>query len=70
MAMLLRTSGEPTALVASARGVIAEMDPNLAAANISPLGTYVRDSLGQERFVTMLLSLFAVVALLLASVGL
>ena len=70
MSMLIRTSGDPTVLTSSVRAAIAEMDPNLAASNISTMDTFVQDSLGQERFVTMLLTLFAVVALVLASVGL
>lgn len=70
MSLLLRTSGDPTALIASVRAVIAEMDPSLAATNIATMDSYVESSLGPERFVTLLLTLFAALALVLASVGL
>ena len=70
MGILMRTAGDPTLLIPSARNVIAEMDPSLAASNVTTMESMVQASLGSERFVTLLLGLFAAVALALAVVGL
>ena len=70
MAIVMRTAGDPTLLIPSARNVIAEMDPSLAASNVTTMESMVQASLGSERFVTMLLTIFASVALVLATVGL
>jgi len=70
MTMVMRTSVDPVSLIATARSVVASMDPNLASGSVTPMASIVRGSLGSERFVTQLLSLFAAVALVLAVVGL
>jgi putative ABC transport system permease protein len=70
MTMVMRTSGDTDALIETARGVVAEMDPNLAASRLSTMDEIVQASLGPDRFVTLLLSGFAAVAFLLAVVGL
>lgn len=70
MAIVMRTAGDPTLLIPTARNVIAEMDPSLAASNVTTMESMVQASLGSERFVTMLLTIFASVALVLAVVGL
>ena len=66
-----RTSMEdPQALVPAMRRELGEMDDQLALAQPTTMESLVSGALGQERFVAMLLSLFAGVALLLAAVGL
>ena len=70
MTMVMRTSVDPASLIPTARSVVAAMDPNLASGSMTPMKSIVRGSLGSERFITQLLSLFAAVALLLAVVGL
>ncbi len=70
MAVVLRTAGDPTSLISSARNAIAELDPDLAASNVTTLDAMVQASLGSQRFVTLLLTLFAAVAFVLAAVGL
>jgi putative ABC transport system permease protein len=70
MSMVLRTSGDPSLLAASARATVAEMDPLLAARTISTMDTVVAQSLAPERFTTLLMTAFALVALTLAVVGL
>ena len=70
MGVMMRTAGDPLLLISAARNVIAEMDPSLAAANITTMEAMVQTSLGSQRFVTMLLTIFASVALVLAVVGL
>ena len=66
----MRTAGDPLLLIPAARNVIAEMDPSLAAASVTTMEAMVQTSLGSQRFVTMLLTIFASVALVLAVVGL
>lgn len=70
MTLVMRSPIEATLLIETVRSVVAESDPNLAASSISSMESIVSDSLGSERFVTLLLSLFAGVALILAVIGL
>ncbi|HEY2569136.1 MAG TPA: ABC transporter permease [Candidatus Udaeobacter sp.] len=63
-------SGDPLALVPSIKRELHGLDPDLAFAGISTMETNVAKSLGARRMMTSLLSEFAVIALLLASVGL
>ena len=70
MHFALRTTGEPTALAATVRQVVRELDSNLP---VTELGTQVARSqatLGQENLYARLLSFFGVLALLLAAIGL
>ena len=66
----LRSDRDLTALAAEVRGALSELDPNLAAARLEPFATYAGDAVAPDRFVTMLLLLFAAVAMTLAAVGL
>jgi putative ABC transport system permease protein len=70
MFYVLRSDRDLSALAAEVRGTLGELDPNLAAGRLEPLETYVRDAVAPERFVTLLLVLFAGVAMALAVVGL
>ncbi len=66
----VRTGGDPEGLAPLVREAVAELDPGLAPAAVQPLTGYVDVALATDRFVTLLVSLFAGVALLLAAVGL
>lgn len=68
--LILRTAGEPTAVIDSVRKAIAAIDPNQPIANIRPLATVIHESIAQQRFLLLLLGGFAGVALLLAAIGL
>jgi len=70
LSLVLRTSGDPSALAASARATVAELDSQLAAAGVATMDEIVQESLASERFATTLMSAFAAVALILAVVGL
>jgi len=70
VSVVLKSSRGATALAGEIRAVVADLDPSLAVAGIQPMETLVVAALGPERFVTMLLSLFAGLALVLAVVGL
>jgi predicted permease len=68
-ALLVRTAGQPETLASAVRGAIAEVDPALAIFGMEPLTQTVSESIGTERFLMMLLLLFAALALVLAAVG-
>ena len=69
MQVALRTQADPRAVIASAREVVRSVDPGLPVAKVSTLATLVADSMTQSRFAMLLLTAFAVLALLLASIG-
>jgi predicted permease len=68
--LCLRTSGNPAALENAMRATVANLDPNLPLYLVNPLDDYVAQSAAQSRFQALLLSSFAVMALLLGAVGL
>jgi len=57
------------ALVPDVRATLGQLDPSLAASRILPLEVLVDDALARDRFVTILLALFAATAVLLAAIG-
>ncbi len=61
---------DASALVASIRAVLRDLDPSVPVYQVAPLEQLLAQSFAGRRFVMMLLGGFAVVALLLASVGL
>jgi predicted permease len=70
MNFALRTAGEPTALAATVRQVVRELDSNLPVTEIGTQTARAQATLGQERQYAWLLSFFGGVALLLAAIGL
>jgi putative ABC transport system permease protein len=70
MTVVLRTNSDPASMVASARGEVQKMDPDLAVFNVKTMEALVDGSLAQPRFRTTLLGTFASVALMLAAIGL
>jgi putative ABC transport system permease protein len=70
MSLVLRSSAnDPRSLAPSLRQVIKQMDKDQYVAAIKPMTDLVTESVARRRFNAMLTGLFAVVALLLASVG-
>ena len=67
--LLVRINGDPAAAAASLRGAIREIDPGLAVFGIEPLEDTLSASIGTERFVAFLLTLFAGLALVLSAIG-
>jgi putative ABC transport system permease protein len=67
---LVRTSGDPAAIGPAVRNVIREADRNLAIADLQPLRTLVDQARAPTRFALVCIAIFAVVAAVLASVGL
>jgi predicted permease len=70
MYFVLRTTGEPTALAASVRQVVRELDDNLPVTELGSQEVRSQRTLGQERMYARLLSFFGALALVLAAIGL
>ena len=68
--VMVRTSGDPSASIAGVRGAVSSVDSNISAVNIQPMKQLVSQSASTPRFNTVLLATFAVLALVLAAVGL
>jgi len=70
MSVAARTEGDPAQLASAARQVVREIDSRLPTFQMAPLGEIVSESVAQRRFSMLLLGVFALLALFLASVGL
>ena len=70
MHFTLRTAGEPTALAATIRQVVRELDGNLPVTELGTQTARSRATLGRERLSARLLIFFGGLALLLAAIGL
>jgi predicted permease len=70
MTFALRTTGDPTALVTSARQAVRELDGNLPVTEVGSQESRSQRTLGQERLYARLLSFFGALALILAAIGL
>ncbi len=69
MDVVVRTDGSPETLLPSIRQKVHELDPALAVANVRTMDQWLSNSAAQPRLNTVLLTVFACVALLIASVG-
>ncbi len=68
--LVVRTTGEPSALAATVRTLTRDIDPGAVVSSIDPLPALVSASVSQPRFATTVLATIAGLALLLAGVGL
>ncbi len=69
MTVLLRTDLDPLGLASAARTVVASMDPNLPVSRVTTMKANLADSTSTERFGMFLQLVFAVLALVLAVIG-
>src|SRR5689334_1274824 len=69
MAIAVRSSAPVSAIAALARTQITVADAERAIANVRPLRDVLRESVAEPRFRTQLLVGFAVLAMVLAAVG-
>ena len=69
MQVAVRTSGDPLTYVAAIRNAIHEIDHDIPMSKVNTLEVQVANSMGQRRLSTVLLGVFAGLALLLASIG-
>ncbi|HKS40996.1 MAG TPA: ABC transporter permease [Blastocatellia bacterium] len=70
MTLEIRTSSDPTGMIAAIRSKIQELDPSLSVLNVQTLSERVEGSLQGERSQATLIGTAGLLALLLASVGL
>ena len=69
MAHVVRAGGDPAAMSAAVRQIVTTIDPQLPVYDLRPLDEYVVGPRAAQRFTTIIAAAFAVVALLLAAVG-
>jgi putative ABC transport system permease protein len=69
LTITVRTSGDPTRLVAPVRTAVRALDPDQPVSGIATMSDIVSASVQQPRDRTTLISIFAGVALLLAALG-
>lgn len=69
LALVVRTSGEPSTLTSQIRARLRELDANVPIAQVTTMHDIVDQSVASERLQTGLLAAFAAIALLLAVVG-
>jgi ABC-type antimicrobial peptide transport system permease subunit len=67
---LIRTHGDPLAMADAVRRRIHELEPARSVYAVMPLEQHVSDAFTEERMRTMLLTVFAVTAVVLACIGL
>lgn len=69
MTLVVRSSGESSTLINPVRGELRSIDPKLALTNVKPMQQIVSESVAQPRFLLLLVSVFASLAIVLAAVG-
>ena len=69
MTFLVRTDGDPTLWGTEVRRAVREVDGSLPINDLEPMTTWVQHDVAEPRFRTVLLTVFAALALALASVG-
>lgn len=70
MTYMVRTQNDPMSLAVAAERTIHNLDKDLPVSDVRPMSAWLAQSTAKERFSSVLLTIFAVVALLLAAVGL
>lgn len=69
MALVVRTAADPMAVVPAVRQAVRAMNPGLPLGDVRSMEAIVADALSGSRFTTLLLGIFAGVAMLLAAIG-
>ncbi len=69
MVYTLRTAGDPLTLSSAVRSAVADIDPSKPAANLRTVEQNLRDQTSGDRVYMMLLTVFGVIAGILAAVG-
>jgi putative ABC transport system permease protein len=69
MNFVLRTSSDPASIAGPVRAAMAEIDPNRPVSDLQSVEQYLGLALAPSRYATVVFSLFAGIALLLAAVG-
>jgi predicted permease len=69
MAFVVRTAGDPYAMVPTIRRAVAELDPALPLANVKTMDDHLARALARPRFLSTLVLAFGALAVTLAIVG-
>ena len=69
MTLVVRTEGTPSALTSQVKEAIRQLDPNLPVADVRTMEDVVGGAMSTPRFTSVLLSIFAILALTLSAVG-
>jgi predicted lysophospholipase L1 biosynthesis ABC-type transport system permease subunit len=67
--LIARVSGDPMLVAGALRAAVREIDPALAVFGVEPLESTLAQSTGEQRFMMLLVSVFAGLALMLAVIG-
>jgi putative ABC transport system permease protein len=68
--LLVRTAVEPGSVTSAVRAAVASVSRDLPLAGLGPMATVLNESIARQRMARLVLSVFAAVALTLASIGL
>jgi putative ABC transport system permease protein len=69
MTLVIRTQGDPSSVAPAARNVIRNIDPEQPVGEVSTMEGLLAKSVSRSRFSAILLSIFSLVALVMAAVG-
>jgi len=69
LTVLMRTAGDPLALLPTTRAAMRELAPEVPLYDVKPLPQLVRDATARERLISISLTAFAVLGLVLAALG-
>jgi predicted lysophospholipase L1 biosynthesis ABC-type transport system permease subunit len=69
LALIVKTDGDPLALAGPIRAVVRRLDPAVPVSGVRTLEEVVRGSIAAPRLASLVLALFAVLAVLLCAVG-
>jgi len=67
--LILRTQGDPMALASAVRGILHDIDPQLAVDQVNTVERLQHESLTSPRVITILLGVFAALALVISACG-
>ncbi len=70
LSIAVRTAGEPTTVLPQLRSIVASIDPELPLRRVRTMEQMTSDEGARRRMITVVLGVFAVVAYLLAAIGL
>jgi len=69
MSLVVRTDGDPTALVGPVRSAVKQLDPRLPISEVRTMRDIVNAAIGGPRFAMEALGVFGALALLLSAIG-
>ncbi len=69
MHIVIRATQDPTRLVSALRSEVHSLDPNLPVYNVKTLTGMIDERISPKRLMTYILAIFALIALLLAAIG-